>query len=249
MRIAVCFSGQFRTGYDNLTGLRAYLGTEHHFDYFIHTWTRNSPHPDFPDRGMTDIDERVYRAFLHEMRINYSEIEDYVTTAKKYDGLVFQPLYYSADKSFGLTHKTPFNYDVVIKIRTDVIFPKGHTLQSHLVQFRGASNKLHFGINDFKEVSIDGSYGRVDDVHWLASPRTMRIACSYWKTLREDGEYPHNRFRPDDPDFEECWDQQIGFFEHLRSHGIGVQNFPLDPAETYQIMRVPPPPPLPPGWL
>ena len=62
MKIAVCFSGQIRTGVQTAPNIKRYIGDlDTVCDYFVHTWDHQSPNHAAHD--LVPVDKSVFSEF------------------------------------------------------------------------------------------------------------------------------------------------------------------------------------------
>lgn len=134
MKIAVCFSGQFRTAKDCAPNLKRFFSSDkHEIDFFIHTWG-NTSYKNFNctniypqrDRFITDDEINFLKETYNPKAIKIESHSQYI---KKFVEKGFGSgleLWYSFYRSIILKkwyeRKHNFKYDVVIKIRLDCMF-------------------------------------------------------------------------------------------------------------------------------
>jgi len=134
MKIAVCFSGQFRTAKECTPNLKRYFSSDlHEIDFFIHTWD-NTSYKNFNGTNIYPQQDR----FITNDEINFLKevynpkaikVESHSNYLKRFvengfgNGL---ELWYSFYKSITLKkwyeRKYGFKYDIVFKIRPDCMF-------------------------------------------------------------------------------------------------------------------------------
>ena len=231
MKIAVCFSGQWRTGnycYDNL---KRFFGILYPYcDFFIHTWDVNkqkcynlsnvfSKEKKLKDDEITLIHENYKPKkiivedynHIHNTLINY---EDYLSTnVKVFD--IIQPLWYSFWKSIELKKQyeidNGFEYDYVIKLRADIIFNPNRRLSQDIESYMNEINENGFYIeNIMREWDINSD--TVDDVYFISKSKQMDIAATYYNQWLEWG--ISNRNKP-----------FYGFIRHLILNGLKVSSY------------------------
>jgi hypothetical protein len=212
MKIAICFSGQIRTGIYAAPNIKRYLGKLYdQCDIFIHTWNfnkeKNSQIIPLTNEEILEIKN------IWNPKVFY--IEDYKTTIQKFKkeyGIVtfdftdslyysngvsptFMPLFYSWYRS--ITFKRDyellnnFKYDLVIKMRPDVIYPKRRSLRKEI-------DIWEYDINAFY-CDVQSIGNRVDDVFWLSSSEIMDRASCFWikKLENEDINYTQKSYMED----------------------------------------------------
>lgn len=140
MNIAICYSGQLRTGRKCLESQRRFLGEFASADTFIHTWTKNTDPRFIGLRGVTSVPTSELDAYLEKLNPTKSLIEDPV------DAGIFnvttghwpsaKSCFYSWRRSveLALEHERlrGKKYDVIVKLRPDVIFSEECALSSEL---------------------------------------------------------------------------------------------------------------------
>jgi hypothetical protein len=144
MKIAVCFSGQFRTAKECAPNLKAFFSSDkHEIDFFIHTWD-NTSYKNFNctniypqrDRFITNNEVDFLKSTYNPKFLKVESHSEYLKkfTNKGYgSGL---ELWYSFYKSISLKklyeRKHNFKYDLVIKIRLDCMFRKIEDFDKHI---------------------------------------------------------------------------------------------------------------------
>lgn len=134
MKIAVCFSGQFRTAKECAPNLKKFLSSnKHEIDFFIHTWD-NTSYKNFNGTNVfpqkdRDITEKEIEFLKKTYNPKFIKVESYSTYLEKFVNKGFGAgleLWYSFYKSIILKkwyeRKHNFKYDIVIKIRLDCMF-------------------------------------------------------------------------------------------------------------------------------
>jgi len=227
MKIAVCFSGQFRTGLYTHENIKSFLGDLYsNCDFFIHTWDRNK------DRNYNGSIIGSRESYLDDLTIEkikeiYNpkvfKIENYNETIKK-EAVVetnnyelfgpIQPFWYSFMKSveyktdYELKHN--FQYDYVLKLRPDIIFPNQRKLK-YLLELFDENNDGIFIENTESDVDINSEF--VDDVLFFSNSDVMNVASKYFLEYNQKylQEYRLNRELP-----------KYGFVRHLYDNSIKV---------------------------
>lgn len=199
MKIAVCFSGQWRTGdycYDNL---KEFLGILYPMcDFFIHTWDINKQKcynlsnvfPKETKLTSNDVDKikikyNPKKIIVDNFYNTHSELvkyESYLQTNVNIFDIV-QPLWYSFSKSIELKKEfeieNDFKYDYVIKLRPDILFHPNRRLSQDIEMYKNELEKGAFYIeNLIREYSIDTH--TIDDVYFLSNSESMNVASEYY---------------------------------------------------------------------
>jgi len=204
MRIAVCFSGQWRTGNYCYENLKQFLGILYPYcDFFIHTWDI-SKQKCYNLSNVFSKETKLSDNEIEKINKNYKPkkiiIQDYKST---YDALVkheehsefkifniIQPLWYSFMKSIELKKeyelKNSFEYDYVLKLRPDVIFNPHRRLSQDIELYKDEIANGEFYIeNLMREWTIDNTV--VDDVYFLSNSKVMNAAAKYYSEWVEWG--------------------------------------------------------------
>ena len=227
MKIAVCFSGQLRTALLTHENIKSFLGELYPVcDFFIHSWDRNKDKnyngsiigskEYYNEEYVVDNIKEIYNP-------KYIIIENYNETIKK-EAVVqtnnlelfgpLQPFWYSFMKSveYKKEHeiKNGFEYDYVLKLRPDIIFPKERKLK-HLLELFDDENGGMFIENTSSDVDIESQF--VDDVLFFSNSNNMDLASKYFVEYNKKylDEYELNRELP-----------KYGFVKHLHNNFIKV---------------------------
>jgi hypothetical protein len=180
MRIAVCFSGMVRTSNYTSPNLLRYFGDLlPNIDFFMHTWNITQGKPYVLDSlGLmtTLMNEPIIDSsypIISIMANDYKnfkkiKIESFSTQCEIYSHC---PLWYSWAKSVDLVAEYEkeygVTYDVVLKMRPDMIFPEEYTLQQEIDEF--LNNPKLFYI-------MGGGDDRLNDVYFLSTLDQMITA-------------------------------------------------------------------------
>jgi hypothetical protein len=154
MKIAICFYGQARTSKFASTNLKRYFGDLiKDIDFFTHTWDIRMDRPlgmlrttfNEPvkiDPTITDDYKQAYnhKDFLVEDQVQLRNFlqERYSNTGITTSSEMTYPYhsFYRAmqfKKQYEAMHK--FTYDVVIKLRPDILFPPDRSLKQDIDEF------------------------------------------------------------------------------------------------------------------
>jgi hypothetical protein len=180
MKIAICFSGQLRSFEYAATNLKKFIGNVENIDMFVHTWDVSqykawdiaSFMSQVHGYGKTFPEEQINQSHidtlnkLYDNRIRAFEIESY-DEYKKVN--VTLPLWHSFKRSILLANNYG-QYDVVIKLRTDMIFAHEATLAEELENYNKDKGK-------FLVCNVSDTI--VNDVYFISNMPTMRIACEF----------------------------------------------------------------------
>ena len=207
MRIAICISGQIRTGCYAAPNIKRYLG-EHlsNCDVFVHAWDFNMQKSNLrfamqiPNVAVTPEifchlgdDADRFRDIWNPISM---VVESYDTAVKRMeqernvpacstDSMVYRtngnsdrwiPLYYSWYQSVLLKRDhellNGFKYDLVVKLRADVVYPKSRRLAHDILTWQNDRSRF------YTDIEVVGT--RIDDVLWYASSDVMDRASCFW---------------------------------------------------------------------
>lgn len=199
MRIAVCFSGQWRTGNYCYENLKQFFGILYPYcDFFIHTWDINkqkcynlsnvfSKETKLTSNDVNEIKNKYNpkKIIVDDYQIAYKELIKYEpllhTNVNIFD--IVQPLWYSFHKSIQLKNEyeidNGFKYDYVIKLRPDILLHPNRRLSQDIEMYKNELDAGEFYIeNLIREYSIDTN--TIDDVYFLSNSESMNIASEYY---------------------------------------------------------------------
>ena len=196
MRIAVCFSGQIRTGVEASENIIRYLGEFYPFcDFFIHTWDVNQNIQYCGSRIFTP-EEKVSKETLLKIKKIYNPNKMVVEKFSKLKDAISpvgdsqKYLWYSFNKSIQYKkeyeEKNNFKYDIVIKLRFDIIFDQERRFFKN---FKLISNKMDDTIyveNEPLIGDINKNLEFIDDVFFFGSSKNMDIKSEYYDIIFND---------------------------------------------------------------
>jgi hypothetical protein len=191
MRIAVCYSGYIRTGAIAAAWHNHFFdGTD--IDVFMHTWSTSKNklwHPESINYvidnqkiveensipKIVEFQNALERSFVSLL------VEDQSVWEKSaiFPSNQVSPLWYSWAKSINLVNdysrESSTKYDLILKMRPDIIFPKTHRLVNEFDHFNQNKNIFYaMAYNDF----------RIDDVMFYATPEIMYRASKFYEWLK-----------------------------------------------------------------
>jgi len=185
MKVAVCFSGQLRTCLKALENQRLFFG-DMDIDFFVHTWTTNTNRR----YALTEVNEEVVPStiisrYVEQLKPKVFHAES--AKALNMHGSMNAPiaLYYSWMKSveFRRQYEASNNiqYDAVVKMRPDIIFPR-YKLLSTMVEQALNENAFIMENGEWRppEVMV------MDDVFWVAPTKIMDTASEYFWALKDN---------------------------------------------------------------
>jgi hypothetical protein len=191
MKVAVCFIGMIRTGVDVAHSLKNWFGgCYNHIDFFMHTWDHTESkmwHPDCAflknNAKVQDLNRQSTFDLLREFQAKYDnkfvsveiENQDRFLSSPFFLPLTsFSPQWYSWYKGMQLIDSyekvNKVRYDVIVKIRPDIVFPKDRSLAAELVHFSKDKTKLY---------TLGYDPVRIDDVMFLGNSDIMKRSSRF----------------------------------------------------------------------
>ena len=183
MKIAVCFSGQIRTGLDTASNILRYIGDLlPECDFFVHTWDIESASRNtHPNAEPKPIDQLKIEQFFKVYKPKAIIVDKYDIwrTIPRICGIRHDPvldLWYNSmwESIYEVNllkkrweERYHMTYDYVVRIRPDLLFNKDKTLRHDLT--------LVIDTNMFvqgEHMSIDHK-DRVEDIFWMSRSKTM----------------------------------------------------------------------------
>lgn len=231
MRIAVCFSGQIRTGGKCFLNIKKFLGELYPFcDFFMHTWDGNTHAPticEIPEI-FTDIDEKD----IDEIRALYKPIkfvvenfhEAFKTTAHMYPTIPFNGRFYSWEKSVNYKREYEelynFKYDYVLKLRYDILFSPVTNLVNLIDGLKGNE----FGVESTEEGKA------ISDFFFISDSKIMDVASKWDSVHHKEYKAIHNSY-PDHVNEHEL------IIQYLKENDISINDFNSQEKQLATIYR------------
>jgi len=194
MRIAVCFSGLIRTGVNCVDNIKCFLGDMLPYcDFFLHTWDYETHKPfarthwnNIPLIARTDgplCQEKLHK-FIDLYNIKSYKVESYSEFIDSWaNHTPFPIVWHSTSRSFELKRQyeldNNFQNDIVIKIRPDVIFPRGKVLSKELLGIDLSLSSIY---------SDPHTDNRLDDVFWITNSQTSNTMIELIKVPGYQGQ-------------------------------------------------------------
>lgn len=194
-KVALCFSGQarcWRTAVSNIK--RFFSGSVHPetgqpvvYDTFIHTWDINT----FRKNAMSqeyDI-EPVTQQDQDELRKSYLPIKMEVESFDRFKNstnqlFAWDPMFYSFMKSvhYKRSHEleNDFEYDLVVKVRFDVIYDPKHPFVLHKVD-----SMVGYTGTPISKFFTELNYNNFDDVTYYGDSKTMDLLSHTYRLHKQ----------------------------------------------------------------
>lgn len=184
VKIAVCFSGQIRTGVQASPNIINYIGNLwDNCTFFCHTWDINTRKP-YNANGIHrpgyPLDNETLNKFIDIYGLHGKiVVEDYNEIAKVKASTRWNPMHYSWRRSIEVMHEyqrtTDLKFDLVVKLRPDVLARPTRNMSKEIANcfLKNDSNSF------FAESTFSGSHGIIDDVVYYAKPSIMDRASKF----------------------------------------------------------------------
>lgn len=174
MKIAICFNGLIRAGIQCIPNIRLYIGDLMPYcDFFVHTWDYETikpfarthwngiPLPKPREPGV--LSQEKLNTFIRQYNVVSHKVDNYFEFTKENSlNPILPHVWHTTSRSLRLKQEyeaaTGTRYDVVIKIRPDIIFPIGKTLRQDLDAIDLSKSAVY---------SDPHTENRLDDVFWI----------------------------------------------------------------------------------
>jgi hypothetical protein len=243
-RIAVCFSGQIRSGWHSHENIIRYIGDLlPNCDFFVHTWDAESRGTGFANRLGGESTAEIWhtpsqlssRHLLAKFYEAYSprlmECEEYhlQPTKNLWGGRRFDPnknvwhvsmwrSIYEANllkKQYSV--KNNISYDFTVRIRPDIVFGEEKSLFDDIAQIKNDST-LVFG--DHYNIWPNHGLTRLEDIFWISSTKVMDEVVEFYDY------YSNSVANIDDPNSTEYRDWQWHLANWITNE-LGYYFYPL----------------------
>jgi len=209
MRIAVCFSGQIRTGIECAPNILRYIGDLlPNCDFFVHTWdvetvsqntNRNSaiaPNVPFPvDPRVFAVFHTIYQPITMTVDRYHSRATEDRMGGARIDPVTGRKLVAWLESIYEVNlmkkqyeQKNNFTYDYVIRIRPDIIFCEDKSLQDDLAL---VTDNQMFLTGEYMTVNRQD---RLEDIFWIAQSSVMDQLAEFY-SVRADANWEQYDFR------------------------------------------------------
>jgi len=205
MKIALCFSGQNRTGHVTADNIKRYVGDLlPDCDVFAHFWdseTRGTGYANRIGAVSTDTEWHSPKLSDHEKFVEFYRqwaprtimVEEYdlQPNRPKWGGRRFDPVeqkwhvsmwrsLYEANKlKQDYAQKNQITYDYTVRLRSDLVFDAGKSLAEDLTLIQNP-NMFLFG--DHYAIWPIHGMGRIEDILWIGPSKLMDQISTYYAT-------------------------------------------------------------------
>lgn len=203
MKIAVCVSGQMRTVERTIRNIKEFFNVKHYqIDFFVHTWDINSQPAIFQGVMPDEFKSTVPYKKIHDHvklfnPVNY-EIQNYrrfryVHGIRHSNGASMFPLFYTWLRSINLmreVEKEKGKYDLCIKIRPDIIFVPGETIEQYVKLFFDTEDPNLTFIANRSWHTRENDY-TLDDIIFMSLPNVaFDISKNWWEKYSKYDVHP-----------------------------------------------------------
>lgn len=203
MKIAICFSGQLRTGSECSENFFNYLGNlKDSCDFFVHTWdvetTSMNLHVDIGKEVNKPypVPQEVFDTFKNIYNPKEMVVDEYASVAIRnapgglrynhkvndYVVSLFESVYYANELKRNFEIKNSMTYDFVVRCRPDLIFSHDKSLEKDLIEC--CDNHLVYGAHK-KCFGVE----RVEDIFWIAKSQVMDCVANFYEYYARPSNY------------------------------------------------------------
>lgn len=191
MKIAICLSGQFRTGdYALPSALNFFQGND--CDYFCHAWQDNNMRIATPERYrklLDTADEKYTKKYIESSleKLNPKKVIIEEESSKVPHPGAWSQMFYSLmianwlKKEYEIENN--FKYDVVVKTRYDFVYPPNSTFNPMRYAHEPMTDYLEIFSNCVSRMSIEYSNINASDTIFYGSSNAMDIFCDLYRYL------------------------------------------------------------------
>jgi hypothetical protein len=205
MKIALCFSGQNRTGHVTADNIKRYVGNLlPDCDVFAHFWDSETRGTGYANRvGAVSTDAEWHTAkktspeknveFFRQWQPRTIMVEEYELqpTKSTWGGRRFDPVeqkwhvsmwrsLYEANKlKQDYAQKNQIEYDYTVRLRSDLVFDESKSLEDDIREIY-TDNMFLFG-DHYGIWPIHGQ-GRIEDILWIGPSKIMDQISTYYAT-------------------------------------------------------------------
>ncbi len=205
MKIALCFSGQNRTGHVTADNIKRYVGDLlPDCDVFAHFWDSETRGTGYANRvGAVSTDAEWHTAkktspeknveFFRQWQPRTIMVEEYdlQPTKSTWGGRRFDPVeqkwhvsmwrsLYEANKlKQDYAQKNQIEYDYTIRLRSDLVFDESKSLAEDIKQIK---DKNMFLFGDHYAIWPIHGLGRIEDILWIGPSKLMDQISTYYAT-------------------------------------------------------------------
>ena len=243
MRIALCFSGQNRTGHITADNIKRYVGgLLPNCDVFAHFWDSETRGTGYANRegavstneewhSPKKSDHEKFTEFYSHWAPRTIMVEEYdlQPSKPKWGGRRWDPVeqkwhvsmwrsLYEANKlKQDYAQKNQIVYDYTVRLRSDLVFDVSKNLEEDINTIQGPTMML-FG--DHYAIWPIHGMGRIEDIFWVGPTKLMDQVSTYYATYTNT---VSNIDEPQQPGYQDWQWHNAAWI----THQLGYQFFPL----------------------
>lgn len=251
MRIALCFSGQNRTGHVTAENIKRYVGDLlPDCDVFAHFWdseTRGTGYANREGAVSTNTEWHSPKLSSHDKFVEFYrqwaprsimvEQYDLQPNRPKWGGRRWDPVegkwhvsmwrsLYEANKlKQDYAQKNQITYDYTVRLRSDLVFDSSKSLAKDIALLDGMNNSMLFG--DHYAIWPIHNMTRIEDIFWIGPSHIMDKVSTYYACYSNT---VPNIDEPQQPGYQDWQWHSAAWI----THGLGHEFYPL----TNNIMRI-----------
>ena len=218
MKIAICFSGQIRTGCHAFPNIKKFIGDVwDSCDFFLHTW--NMSYNKFtPEQIKNNVKEyNIHKLDIEEIKNLYPFKLTRVDNTKLNNYDQWESWLLSIQLKQQYENINRMKYDYVVKMRPDMIYHESLNLRDII------KNIKHHSITVIDEFML-ARVPTVDDTFYAATSNMMDVSSMYVNKI--------NEYQKPDP-----WSANLGFYKYLKKYGIRINSLGSPYLYRYAILR------------
>jgi len=240
MKIAVCFSGNIRTGVNAFPNLKKYFGSLFdNIDFFVHTWDLEDVAPPFlecyDNRSLLFYHLRTYVPYnlqetkIHKFNQLYSP-KRFVVDTPLPRTTIEKPMWVSLQRSLSLMREyenlNNFKYDVVVKLRPDLLFNPGASSFKRDVDL--VKKNIMVVVNLQPSDNINSNF--IDDVAFFCDNTASEALYSFCSIENNPHEYLYKHMVDRGISLKRAFSNSYTPYRKYLLH--------LDPVDDYNILRL-----------
>lgn len=233
MKIAICFSGQIRTGIDTYKNIINFIGDLlPNCDFFMHTWSTESHAPTicYYKEELDSISNKKINKIVslyNPIKYVMDDFHDEVLKNSYLEG-PFNGRFYSWNKSVEYKKEyeelNGFKYDYVIKLRYDTIISDRIKLLSLINQIKG------------DEFGVENTY--IDQYNNMALDDNIFISNSIVSDIAAKWDFYHrNNYNNIHKSYPNDINEHTLLFKYLNENNISVKTYDLQSNGLISIYR------------
>lgn len=182
IKIALCFSGQIRTGLLTYKNIKNFIGDlVNQSDVFVHTWdVISEASSDLSKAGVPFKEpDSLFEEFSKIWNPKKMIVDDFIQWKKR--NIQIEPLFHSLYECDLLRKdyqiKNNICYDFIIKIRPDFIYNPQYQLKNEINRIVESNYENTIYTMDWGNVIEQNKF---EDVFWISNPKVFDVVVNYY---------------------------------------------------------------------